>query len=65
MAVVGLYRTFHQPSKIVMAVKVLALDVTLEEQRQIKAELDILHKVSWGWMAGEKSTVCLYAAVQF
>ena len=40
------YRTFHQPSKIVMAVKVLALDVTLEEQKQIKAELEILHKVS-------------------
>lgn len=42
------YRTFHQPSKIVMAVKVLALDVTLEEQKQIKAELEILHKCnSW------------------
>lgn len=40
------YRTFHQPSKIVMAIKVLALDVTLEEQKQIKAELEILHKVS-------------------
>ena len=39
------YRTFHQPSKIVMAVKVLTLDVTPDEQRQIKAELDILHKV--------------------
>lgn len=39
------YRTFHQPSKIVMAVKVLALDVTPEEQKQIKAELEILHKV--------------------
>lgn len=39
------YRTFHQSSKIVMAVKVLALDVTLEEQKQIKSELDILHKV--------------------
>ena len=42
------YRTFHQPSKIIMAVKVLALDVTAEEQKQIKAELEILHKVrSW------------------
>ncbi len=39
------YRTFHQSSKIVMAVKVLALDVTAEEQKQIKAELEILHKV--------------------
>jgi serine/threonine protein kinase len=28
-----------------MAVKVLALDVTPEEQKQIKAELEILHKV--------------------
>lgn len=39
------YRTFHQSSKIVMAVKVLTLDATPEEQRQIKAELEILHKV--------------------
>ena len=28
-----------------MAVKVLALDATVEEQRQIKSELEILHKV--------------------
>jgi len=40
------YRTFHQPSKIIMAVKILTLDATPEEQRQIKAELEILHKVS-------------------
>lgn len=42
------YRTFHQPSKIIMAVKVLALDVTPEEQKQMEAELQILHKVSEG-----------------
>ncbi len=28
-----------------MAVKVLALDVTSDEQKQIMAELEILHKV--------------------
>ncbi len=39
------YRTFHQMSKIIMAVKVLALDATPEEQKQIKSELEILHKV--------------------
>ena len=39
------YRTFHQSSKIIMAVKVLALDATTEEQKQIMAELEILHKV--------------------
>lgn len=38
-------RAFYQPSKIIMAVKVLALDATVEEQRQIKSELEILHKV--------------------
>ena len=38
-------RAFYQPSKIIMAVKVLALDATAEEQRQIKSELEILHKV--------------------
>ena len=32
-------------SKIIMAVKVLALDATPEEQKQIKSELEILHKV--------------------
>ncbi len=58
------YRTFHQPSKIVMAVKVLALDVTAEEQKQIKAELEILHKVGvelGGWslgMLGDAICVC-------
>ena len=40
------YRTFHQMSKIIMAVKVLALDATPEEQKQIKSELEILHKVT-------------------
>ena len=44
------YRTFHQPSKIIMAVKVLVLDATPEEQRQIKAELEILHKVGSIWV---------------
>ena len=38
------YRTFHHPSKIIMAVKILTLDATPEEQKQIKAELEILHK---------------------
>ena len=33
-------------SKIIMAVKVLALDATPEEQKQIKSELEILHKVT-------------------
>ena len=39
-------RTFHKSSKMIMAVKVLALDATPEEQKQIKSELEILHKVS-------------------
>ena len=43
------YRTFHQPSKIIMAVKVITLDTTQEEQRDIKAELDILHRVRSLW----------------
>ena len=48
------YRTFHQPSKIVMAVKVLALDVTQEEQKQIKSELEILHKVGGQLVGGRE-----------
>ncbi len=39
------YRAFHQPSRIIMAVKVLTLDATPEEQRQIMSELEILHRV--------------------
>ena len=34
-------------SKIIMAVKVLALDATPEEQKQIKSELEILHRVTF------------------
>ncbi|CAI8006468.1 Dual specificity mitogen-activated protein kinase kinase 5 [Geodia barretti] len=46
------YRTFHQPSKVIMAVKVIALDATQEEQRQIMAELDILHKCDSSYIIG-------------
>lgn len=46
------YRTFHQPSKIIMAVKVMALDATPEEQRQIKSELEILHKCNSRYIIG-------------
>ena len=35
-----------------MAVKVLALDATPEEQKQIKSELEILHKVGPGNVDG-------------
>ena len=37
---------------MVMAVKVLALDATPEEQKQIKSELEILHKVGPGNVGG-------------
>jgi mitogen-activated protein kinase kinase 5 len=46
------YRTFHQPSKVIMAVKVIALDATQDEQRQIMAELDILHKCDSSYIIG-------------
>ena len=40
-----LFRTHHIPSRTVMAVKVIQLDATPDEQRKIMSELDILHKV--------------------
>ena len=40
-----LRRTHHIPSRTVMAVKVIQLDATPDEQRKIMSELDILHKV--------------------
>jgi len=46
------YRTFYQPSKIIMAVKVLTLDATPEEQKHIKSELEILHKCNSRYIIG-------------
>lgn len=46
------YRTFHQPSKIIIAVKVLALDATPDEQRHIMSELEILHKCNTKYIIG-------------
>ena len=39
------YRSLHTPSKTIMAVKIIPLDATLDEQKKIMTELDILHKV--------------------
>ncbi|XP_064619901.1 dual specificity mitogen-activated protein kinase kinase 5-like [Lineus longissimus] len=38
------YRALHRPTGKLMAVKVIALDVSVEVQQQIISELDILHK---------------------
>jgi mitogen-activated protein kinase kinase 5 len=46
------YRTFHTPSKVIMAVKVLPLDATPDEQRQIISELEILHKCDSKYIIG-------------
>ena len=48
------HRTFHKLSKMIMAVKVLVLDATPEEQKQIKSELEILHKVSPGMVSDHR-----------
>eukprot|EP00118_Oscarella_pearsei_P021200 m.236768 g.236768 ORF g.236768 m.236768 type:complete len:573 (+) comp40138_c0_seq9:211-1929(+) len=46
------YRAVHQPSKLTMAVKVIPLDVTLEEQKQILAELEVLHQCQSPYIIG-------------
>lgn len=46
------YRAFHTPSKVIMAVKVLALDATPDEQRQIMSELEILHRCDSKFIIG-------------
>ncbi|KAL4227617.1 hypothetical protein ACF0H5_013058 [Mactra antiquata] len=38
------YKTFHQPSQRLMAVKVIHLDVDIEVQKKILLELEILYK---------------------
>lgn len=38
------YKAHHQPTSLLMAVKVIPLDITPENQKQIIAELEILHK---------------------
>ena len=42
-----------------MAVKVLALDATPEEQKQIKSELEILHKVFLSLSLSHSLFLCL------
>lgn len=46
------YRTFHSSSKLIMAVKILTLDATPDEQRQIISELEILHKCHSPYVIG-------------
>lgn len=46
------YRTHHIPSRTVMAVKVIQLDATPDEQRKIMSELDILHKCESRYIIG-------------
>ncbi|XP_065836383.1 dual specificity mitogen-activated protein kinase kinase 5-like [Oscarella lobularis] len=46
------YRALHQPSKQIIAVKVIPLDVTLEEQKQILSELEVLHQCQSPYIIG-------------
>ncbi|XP_051484916.1 dual specificity mitogen-activated protein kinase kinase 5 isoform X2 [Apus apus] len=42
------YKAYHVPSGKILAVKVIPLDITLELQKQIMSELEILYKVVKG-----------------
>ncbi|XP_062516550.1 dual specificity mitogen-activated protein kinase kinase 5-like [Corticium candelabrum] len=46
------YRAIHQPSKTIIAVKVIPVDVTVEVQRQIMSELDVLHQCHSQYIIG-------------
>uniref|UniRef100_A0A8C9D278 mitogen-activated protein kinase kinase n=1 Tax=Panthera leo TaxID=9689 RepID=A0A8C9D278_PANLE len=43
------YKAYHVPSGKILAVKVILLDITLELQKQIMSELEILYKVIFPW----------------
>jgi mitogen-activated protein kinase kinase 5 len=46
------YRAIHQPSKTIVAVKVIAIDVTVEVQKHIMSELDVLHQCHSQYIIG-------------
>ncbi|XP_075431576.1 dual specificity mitogen-activated protein kinase kinase 5 [Ascaphus truei] len=46
------YRAYHVPSGKILAVKVIPLDITVELQRQIMSELDILYKCDSAYVIG-------------
>uniref|UniRef100_A0A8C5MMW2 Dual specificity mitogen-activated protein kinase kinase 5 n=1 Tax=Leptobrachium leishanense TaxID=445787 RepID=A0A8C5MMW2_9ANUR len=46
------YKAYHVPSGKILAVKVIPLDITVELQRQIMSELDILYKCDSMYIIG-------------
>ncbi|NXE24665.1 MP2K5 kinase, partial [Ardeotis kori] len=46
------YKAFHVPSGKILAVKVIPLDITLELQKQIMSELEILYKCDSSYIIG-------------
>ncbi|GCC34430.1 hypothetical protein chiPu_0012903 [Chiloscyllium punctatum] len=46
------YKAYHVPSGKILAVKVIPLDITLEVQKQIMSELEILYKCDSSYIIG-------------
>ncbi|PKU34356.1 hypothetical protein llap_15340 [Limosa lapponica baueri] len=46
------YKAYHVPSGKILAVKVIPLDITLELQKQIMSELEILYKCDSSYIIG-------------